>query len=168
MNSTNSLIHLKWIKSTFLPCLMSNDTNDGFYLISWQWLGRWWGMKVVMLKFSLFFLHHPAAVYQGDDDSAIYRQQSRCWWRVLSVFTNPGLWIHNAEHALSPPQTPFFVSLLRLNLIANFFFCCCRLCRLVVAITAPFFLSQMLTCPLPPRLCPTASFFISLPPPHYV
>lgn len=50
-----------------------------------------------------------------------YRQQSRCWWRVLSVFTNLRLWIHIAEHALSlPPQTPSFVSLLRPNLITNF------------------------------------------------
>lgn len=59
-----------------------------------------------------------------------YRQQSRCWWRVLSVFANPGLWIYIAECALSLlPQTPSFVSFLHLNLIANFG--CCHSSRLV-------------------------------------
>lgn len=36
-----------------------------------------------------------------------YRQQRRCWWRVLSVFTNPGRWIHNAEHTLFSTTNSF-------------------------------------------------------------
>lgn len=66
-----------------------------------------------------------------------YRQQSRCWWRVLSVFTNPGLWIHVAEHALSllHRKTPSFVSLLHLNLFVNFV---AVVCLILLGITAMF------------------------------
>lgn len=78
-------------------------------------------MKVLMLKV-FFFSFYPAAVYKGNDDSAISAAVEVLMKSSLSVFTYPGLWIHIAEHAFSPtPQTPCFVSWLQLNLTTNFF-----------------------------------------------
>lgn len=92
-----------------------------------------------------------------------YRQHSRCWWRVLSVFTNPGLWIHIAEHALSlPPQSLSFVSLLHLNLITNFV---AVISLGLLGITGLFFCFSISICPL--RSCSVPFFYLSPSgPPH--
>ena len=114
--------------TTFISCCHKDETS------------RWVIMKVMMLETLYLFIPQPCIEAMMTQR---YRQQSRCWWRVLSVFTNPGLWIHIAEHALSPPpQTPSsFVSLLHLNLIANFV----AVIRLsLLGITALFSVSQFL------------------------
>lgn len=93
-----------------------------------------------------------------------YRQQSRCWWRVLSVFANPGLWIHIAEHTLSPPPRNSFLLSLSTPppVLSPTFFAVIP--RGLLGITAPFFLSLNFCLSFPfPRSVPLRPPFISHP-----
>lgn len=114
-----SLFHIKWYTqqhSSYVVIMMrqmSNDEGDNVR-------GR-------------FFLLQQCI---GEMMTQQYRQQSRCWWRVLSIFAYPGLWIHIAEHALSlPSRTPSFV-----------FSLCCHSSLLVGDPVVSLSVSPLLSC----------------------